>query len=411
MHLSTKIQKAKQIQFLKSVLWLGISAFGGPQMHLPYFESILVNKRKFLSKEELIEISTYCSILPGPSTTQTITTIGFKLGGPTLAFLTIILWALPGAIFMGTIAYFSAYFLSSHVQFLDSCVLAFMIYGTFHMLKWMKPTFLNVLLFLGIGILGFLFRNPWIFPFGVMLGLLLSGFWGTSNVVKNDIPTKKIKWANLILFLSIFSLFGMGSLYLKQTQKSNTHPIVLFENTYRLGSLSFGGGNVLAAMTMEQYVHHKNRLSMDELNLGIAMSQASPGPNFNLSVFTNALAMENNQPGLMNFLLGALIGFVGIFLPGTIVVFFTFPIWQQIQSNKFIQNAIPGLFAVSIGFIFSACLVLCDNLITKISETNDATLSLYSLIVLILSLVMLYYKKIPTPLVVLFTLAFGWFVG
>ena len=411
MHLDTKIQKAKQIQFLKSVLWLGISAFGGPQMHLPHFEAILVKKRNFITKDELIEISSYCNLLPGPSTTQTLTTIGFKLGGPTLAFLTVILWALPGAIFMATIAFFSQHFLMAHIQFLDSCVLAFMIYGTVQMLKWMKITALNVSLLVGIGVLGYLLRNPWFFPIGVLVGFTVSGFWGTSDVAKTNGSAIKIKWGNLILFLSIFSLFGMGSLYLKKYQKSNTNPIVLFENSYRLGSLSFGGGNVLAAMTMEQYVHHKNRLSMDELNLGIAMTQSSPGPNFNLSVFTNALAMQNHQSGIWQFIIGALVGFVGIFLPGTIIVFFTFPIWQHIQSNRFIQKAIPGIFSVSIGFILSACLVLADNLITKFTVTNNATPALFSMTVLILCLVMLFTKKIPTPFVVLFSLAFGWFVG
>jgi chromate transporter len=299
----------------------------------------------------------------------------------------------------------------AHIQFLDSCVLAFMIYGTVQMLKWMKITALNVSLLVGIGVLGYLLRNPWFFPIGVLVGFTVSGFWGTSDVAKTNGSAIKIKWGNLILFLSIFSLFGMGSLYLKKYQKSNTNPIVLFENSYRLGSLSFGGGNVLAAMTMEQYVHHKNRLSMDELNLGIAMTQSSPGPNFNLSVFTNALAMQNHQSGIWQFIIGALVGFVGIFLPGTIIVFFTFPIWQHIQSNRFIQKAIPGIFSVSIGFILSACLVLADNLITKFTVTNNATPALFSMTVLILCLVMLFTKKIPTPFVVLFSLAFGWFVG
>jgi chromate transporter len=121
--------------------------------------------------------------------------------------------------------------------------------------------------------------------------------------------------------------------------------------------------------------------------------------------------MQNHQSGIWQFIIGALVGFVGIFLPGTIIVFFTFPIWQHIQSNRFIQKAIPGIFSVSIGFILSACLVLADNLITKFTVTNNATPALFSMTVLILCLVMLFTKKIPTPFVVLFSLAFGWFVG
>ena len=36
-----------------------------------------------------------CSILPGPTSTQTIVSIGYKMGGPLLAFLTMLVWALP----------------------------------------------------------------------------------------------------------------------------------------------------------------------------------------------------------------------------------------------------------------------------------------------------------------------------
>ena len=104
MQSSTNLQKARRFRFLRAVFWLGLTAFGGPQMHLPYFKRRLVDKLRFLSQEELIEINAFCSLLPGPSTTQTITSIGLKIGGVSLAIQTLILWALPGALIMGALA-------------------------------------------------------------------------------------------------------------------------------------------------------------------------------------------------------------------------------------------------------------------------------------------------------------------
>ena len=74
-HHSTNLQNHNQFRFLKSAFWLGLTAFGGPQLHLPYFKRELVDKHKFLSHQELIEINAFCNALPGPSTTQTISTI------------------------------------------------------------------------------------------------------------------------------------------------------------------------------------------------------------------------------------------------------------------------------------------------------------------------------------------------
>ena len=88
--------------FLKDVFILSVSAFGGPQAHFAMFLDVLVQKRSYLSEEDLIELTALCQILPGPTSTQTITAIGYKLGGPNLAYLTLLIWMLPAVITMTT---------------------------------------------------------------------------------------------------------------------------------------------------------------------------------------------------------------------------------------------------------------------------------------------------------------------
>ena len=66
------------------------------------FLDVLVQKRSYLSEEDLIELTALCQILPGPTSTQTITAIGYKLGGPNLAYLTLLIWMLPAVITMTT---------------------------------------------------------------------------------------------------------------------------------------------------------------------------------------------------------------------------------------------------------------------------------------------------------------------
>lgn len=81
--------------FLKDVLICSLGAYGGPEAHYGVFTDQMVIKKRYLSEEELIELIALTGILPGPSSTQTIIAIGYKVGGPLLAFLTLLVWALP----------------------------------------------------------------------------------------------------------------------------------------------------------------------------------------------------------------------------------------------------------------------------------------------------------------------------
>jgi chromate transporter len=86
------IKRVRYYIFLEDVLLLAVSTFGGPQAHLAHFHKVLVDKRKYLTEEDLMEINSLCQILPGPASTQTLTAIGFKIGGPNLAYLTLLVW-------------------------------------------------------------------------------------------------------------------------------------------------------------------------------------------------------------------------------------------------------------------------------------------------------------------------------
>jgi len=79
---------------------LSVSCFGGPQAHIAHFQKLLVEKRKYVTEEELIEVNALGQVLPGPTSTQTLTAIAYRLRGPNLAYLTLIIWMLPSVAIM-----------------------------------------------------------------------------------------------------------------------------------------------------------------------------------------------------------------------------------------------------------------------------------------------------------------------
>jgi hypothetical protein len=71
----------RHIAFLKTVLLYSLTAFGGPQGHYAMMLKTFVQKRKDVTEEELLEYNAFCQLLPGASSTQTLTLIGYKRGG------------------------------------------------------------------------------------------------------------------------------------------------------------------------------------------------------------------------------------------------------------------------------------------------------------------------------------------
>ena len=91
----------RHIPFLRAVFFHSISAFGGPQAHIAMMLKTFVKQRPYVTEQELMEYNAFCQLLPGASSTQTITLIGYKRGGVPLAVVTLIIWILPASIMMG----------------------------------------------------------------------------------------------------------------------------------------------------------------------------------------------------------------------------------------------------------------------------------------------------------------------
>jgi len=165
-----------------------------------------------------------------------------------------------------------------------------------------------------------------------------------------------------------------------------------------MGALSFGGGNILSAMAMEHYVHHKPHMTIEQLNTGLGLIQGMPGPNFNLAVYLNGIAMRTSGFGLDGQLLGCAVGLVGIFLPGILLVFFAFPLWNRLQAYPIIKRSLDGIFAASVGFILSAALIIPQPFWKGITDFKS---DMSEIAIFILAGTLIFSQKISPPLIVL----------
>ena len=369
------------------MLLIALTGFGGPQIHYTQFYKKLVLKRKYLNESELKELNSLCNILPGPTSTQTITAIGFKKGGPALAFLTLFVWILPATLIMiGFALMINVFDLDNpklgFLRYLQPMAVGFIIYAAYKFKTMFITEMYHWILMILAAVAGIWFKTPYYIPIILLFGGL------TSNLIKhtnfNDVkPIQNIDWRNFILWIGLFLVAAvLGAL-------TQNKLILLFENTYRYGSIVFGGGHVLIPMMFNQFVEYKQYITPNEFLSGVGILQAIPGPVFSISTFSGAMAMKEWDS--MGQILGGLIGTIGIFLPGTLLIFFIYPMWDQMKSFSPVKNAIEGINAASAGFVISAAWLLFQPV-----EVNEMNMT-----VLLGTLFLLLTTKIPYPIIVL----------
>ncbi len=383
----------RHLAFLKDIIVIAVSAFGGPQAHLAMILNKLVNEKQYIKEQELLELIALCQILPGPSSTQIITAIGLKKGGKLLAFVTLLFWMLPAVLIMTAIVLLFSYIDEAglsfdFIKFLKPMAIGFVFYAAIHITRTIIKTRTQTLIIVGATLLTVFLRTPVIYPVALLAGGLITNFTGRASPKQTAKPLE-IRWTYLIAFFAIFALAAvLGAL-------TQLKPVILFENTYRYGSIVFGGGHVLIPMMYEQFVNFKDYLTSEEFLAGYGMVQALPGPVFSFSTYAGGMALKNM--GTTGHIIGALIGTVGIFLPGTLLIFFVTPIWERLKTYPFIQRSLEGINAVAAGMVAAAAYLLMQSIGFDVLNIGVA----------VGTFLLLMFTRIPSPAIVVFCLLLG----
>ena len=124
----------------------------------------------------------------------------------------------------------------------------------------------------------------------------------------------------------------------------------LFSNLYLAGTVIFGGGPVVVPL-LREYVVAEGWVSPRDFLIGLAVVQAFPGPNFNFAVYLGSLtSVHFGYPSV----LGAVISFFAIFLPGIVLVHGTMGIWGALRSRPWVKSVVRGINAAAVGLIYTA---------------------------------------------------------
>ncbi len=389
-------KKVSYRTFLKDVFICSLGAYGGPEAHYGVFTEQLVIKKKYITEEDLIELIALTGILPGPSSTQTIVSIGYKMGGRKLAFLTMLVWALPVLTLMTLLSFLSQFLGAMNLsqdgfRYIGPMAVAFIVLAAYRIGRKVVSDKMTLLLLLFGALTTYFIRDAWIYPLVLIIGGIVSILASKEKDLWNRVKISP-PWRYLIAF----GVFAFGSLALSVMFRSRI--IDIFESFYRYGYLVIGGGQVVVPLMYSEMVEIRQYMTSQEFLTGFGLVQGLPGPMFSFSAYAGGMAARGGS--VLTQVLGAVAGGVGIFLPGLLLIYFVYPVWEKLKTIKGIKTSLKGITAVAGGLITTAAVVLMQR--SGFYADN--------IIIMLVTLALLLTRKIPAPLIVLGVLLAGFFL-
>lgn len=386
------MKKENHLTFLKDVFLCSLGSYGGPEAHYGVFQSYLVKKKGYLSEDELSELIGLYTLVPGPSSTQTITAIGYHVGGKKLAILSFLVWALPAIVIMGLFGLFFGVIksigrLNDMIQFLPAVAIGFILYAGINMTLKIGKNKSNILLYTVMLALSYFLvsYSMWIIP-----GLLFLG--GLYQLLTHYDHSKRVKTSIKLNYWIVISVIGIAIFNEIMVIVFDQTLITLLVSFYRYGYQVIGGGQVVIPLMITDLVQ-TGLISLEDFLAGYAIDQAIPGPLFSFASFIGSRAFSDSPYALLIGILSSL----SIFLPGILLVFFIYPLWKQARNLTHVKHFLKGITITASSVVMTTGIKQVINL--------DGEFVLYG--ILGLTLVLLLTKKISAPLIVVLVLLIG----
>ena len=362
-------------QFLGYFLYLGTFGFGGPIALAGYMQRDLVEKRRWISKEDYLDGLALAQLAPGPLAAQLAMYLGYVRAGIWGATLVSLVFILPSFVMVLGISW---------------------LYVRFGGLAWMQALFYGI----GAAVIGIIVRAAY-----KLVKLTLEkdvGLWLIFLVlaIVTAATQSEIAW----LFLGaglVYMAFKVGvPRQLRGAQALSVAPFVVSQasgaaatstpaTAWRLlgffgkaGAMVFGSGLAIVPFLYGGVVKEYHWLTERQFMDAVAVAMITPGPVVITVAFIGYLVRG---------LRGATLAAIGVFLPVYLFVVIPSPWFKKHAKDPWLNAFVKGVTAAATGAIAGACIILAKRAIVDLSTALIALLTLGVLIKM---------KKVPEPLII-----------
>lgn len=365
--LSAQAKKKRLVDLATVFFRLGTIAFGGPAAHVAMMDDEVVKRRRWLSRENLLDLMGVTSLLPGPNSTELAIHIGYERAGWAGLFIAGGSFILPAMALVWLLAVvYVQYQAVPQVEWLlygiKPVIVAVILNALFKLGKKAlkdNPTKVagvvaiaaymigihEIAILLAIGVVVMLFKNWQPRGGSNAMGLLLLPF--SDGLSSNVLAQLGTGTAAATTATSI----GLGSVFL------------FF---LKIGSVLYGSGYVLLAFLQRDLVERFQWLTSQELLDAVAVGQLTPGPVFTTATFVGYVIAGHG---------GAIAATVGIFLPAFLLVGLVNPWVSKLRQSPWASGFLDGVNAASLGLMAGVTFILARAAIVDWLTVGMAVLS------------------------------------
>jgi chromate transporter len=343
--------KGSAFEVLLVFLRLGVSSFGGPIAHLGYFRDEFVTRRKWLDEQAFADLVALCQFLPGPASSQTGFSIGLMRAGYLGGLAAWTAFTLPSAIALLLFAYGAGQLGgplgSGLLHGLKLVAVAIVAQAVWGMARSLCPDRQRASI-AAVAAVIVLFSASSVAQIAAILIGAIAGLWLCRDApppAEGHVTVPVSRGAGFV-FLAAFALLLAAALFL--SGRTSLAGFDVFAAFYRSGALVFGGGHVVLPLLRQAFVG-PGWVSDDAFLAGYGAAQAVPGPVFTFAAYLGAVV--KTEP---NGIAGAILGVVGIFLPGILILMGTLPFWDAFRMRVSAQAVMRGVNAAVVGLLGAA---------------------------------------------------------
>ena len=350
---------------MRDVIWLfvklGTIAFGGPAAHIAMMEDEVVNRRRWLTREQFLDYLGATNLIPGPNSTELAIHIGYLRAGWAGLIAAGVSFILPAATIVSAIAvvyvrYGSLPAIEGVLYGVKPVVMAVIAQAIWNLARAALKT-------LTLGVIGLVAIAATVAGVHELVLLAASGLAmaaiaaaakkGRNAETLGGIATA---WSAAALGAATAAPFALSTLFL----------VFL-----KAGAVLFGSGYVLIAFIRADLVERLGWLTESQLLDAIAVGQITPGPVFTTATFVGYVLGGGA---------GALVATIGIFLPAFVFVALSGPLVPRVRSSPVAGAVLDGVNVASLALM---AVVSWQVGRAAIIDLVTAALALVSLIALV----------------------------
>ena len=313
-------------------LRLGLTAFGGPAVHIAMLREEVVVRRRWMSDEEFVDLLGATNLIPGPNSTEMVIHAGLvRAGWPG--------FAVGGLLFVAPAAAITLAFAWAYVRWGHTPAGEWMLYG-------IQPVIIAVVLFAVAGLVRTAIRGPLaaataiaaatLYLRGVNEIAILFGAGAFVFLMRAGMRMSGTKALSIVMLPALASVVQTAALPVAVSLSR------LFLAFLKIGAVLYGSGYVLLAFVRGEFVDRLGWLTDQQLLDAVAVGQFTPGPLFTTATFIGYLV--GRWPG-------AALATVGIFLPSFLFVALSHPFIPRLRRSTAFAALLDGVNAAALALM------------------------------------------------------------